>query len=264
MFVVKVGGSEGIDYDLFLSDLANYDELILVHGGSHELNWISTELGKPPKFVESVSGYTSRYTDRDTLEIFNMVYAGKMNKMIVEKLQKLGVNAIGLTGMDGRLLEGRRKAVLKIKEAGKRRVLRGDHSGIIERVNTELLQLLLARGYKPVLTPPAISYGGTAINVDGDRVAAELAKALKVDRLIILSNVPGLLRRVEDETSLIKRISTDEIDHYAHYAQGRMKKKLLGAKEALEGGVDVVILGDARGEAPLTRALNGEGTVIRD
>ncbi len=262
MFVVKVGGSEGIDYDRFLADLANYDEFVLVHGGSHELNRISVKLGKPPKFVESVSGYTSRYTDRDTLELFNMVYAGKMNKMIVEKLQKLGANAIGLSGMDGRLLEGKRKSALKIVEDGKRKILRGDHSGIIERVNTEFLQLLLASGYKPVVTPPAISYEGTAINVDGDRVAAGLAKALKVDRLIILSNVPGLLRRAEDETSLIKRISTDEIEHYAQYAQGRMKKKLLGAKEALEGGVGSVILGDARGESPVTKALAGGGTVI--
>jgi acetylglutamate/LysW-gamma-L-alpha-aminoadipate kinase len=213
--------------------------------------------------VESVSGYTSRYTDRETLEIFNMVYAGKMNKMMVEKLQKLGVNAIGLSGMDGRLLEGRRKSVLKIVEAGKKKILRGDHSGIIERVNVKLLRMLLNSGYKPVLTPPAISYEGTAINVDGDRVAAELAKALKADKLIILSNVPGLLLRVEDESSLIKRIPADEIEHYFRYAQGRMKKKLLAAKEALEGGVGVVILADGRVKQPITKAFQGAGTWVR-
>ena len=95
MFVVKVGGSEGIDYDSFLADLVQHEGYLVVHGGSHELNDVATKLGKPPVFITSVSGFTSRYTDRDTLDIFNMVYAGKMNKMLVEKLQQLGKNAIG-------------------------------------------------------------------------------------------------------------------------------------------------------------------------
>lgn len=263
MFVVKIGGSQGIDYDAFVKDLAIHKGFVLVHGGSHELAEIATKLGRPPKFVESISGFTSRYTDRETLEIFNMVYAGKMNKMLVEKLQGVGINAVGLTGLDGRILEGRQKEALKIIENGKKRILRGDLSGTIERVNTELLCLLLDHGYSPVLTPPAISYEGIAINVDGDRCAAQIAIALRAERLVILSNVPGLLRDPEDPESLIRSVACADIDEFIKkYAQGRMKKKLLAAKETIEGGVQEVLLGSARGESALTETLNGVGTRI--
>lgn len=263
MLVIKIGGSKGIDYNATLKDLAQYKNWVLVHGGSHELNEIATKLGKPPVFVTSVSGFTSRYTDRETLEIFNMAYAGKMNKMLVEKLQQLGVNAVGLSGIDGRLLEGKRKGSLKIIEDGRKKILRGDLSGIIERVNVNLLKLLLDQGYTPVITPPAISYEGVAMNVDGDRCAEKIAVALKAEKLVILSNVPGLLRDPNDESSLIGKISLAEIEgHLATFAQGRMKKKLLAAKEALEGGVKAVILSSAKSDKPLTRALEGEGTII--
>jgi acetylglutamate/LysW-gamma-L-alpha-aminoadipate kinase len=262
-FVVKIGGSPGINYEAFVRDLANYKNFVLVHGGSQELAEIATKLGRPPKFVTAVSGFTSRYTDRETLEIFNMVYAGKMNKMLVERFQQVGVNAVGLTGLDGRLLEGRRKEALKIIEDGKKKILRGDLSGTIERVNTGLLKLLLDHGYTPVLTPPAISFEGVAINVDGDRCAAQIAVALRSERLVILSNVPGLLRDPNDSASLITEVAREEIDAFiSRYAQGPMKKKLLAAKEALEGGVREVLLGGARNEAPLTRTLNGAGTRI--
>ncbi|NOZ03759.1 MAG: [LysW]-aminoadipate kinase [FCB group bacterium] len=263
MFVVKVGGSEGIDYDLFLKDLAGHRDFVLVHGGSNELNEISTKLGKPPVFVTSVSGFTSRLTDRETLDIFNMIYAGKMNKMLVEKLQQLGVNAVGLSGIDGRLLEGRQKRSLKVIENGRKKIIRGDLSGTIEKVNVDLLRLLLDNHYTPVITPPAISYESVAINVDGDRCAAEIAVALRAETLIILSNIPGLLKDPADESSLITRIPRAEIDrHIEEYAKGRMKKKLLAAKEALEGGVKRVILGDARVENQLSKAFQQQGTVI--
>lgn len=263
MFVVKIGGSKGINYDAFVQDLAQHRDYLLVHGGSAELAEIATKLGKPSVFVTSVSGFTSRYTNRETLEIFNMVYAGKMNKMLVEKLQRAGVQAVGLTGLDGRILEGRQKEALKIIEDGRKKILRGDLSGVIERVNTQLLKLLLDHGYTPVLTPPAISYEGVAMNVDGDRCAAQIAIALQAERLVILSNVPGLLRDPQDPASLIENIARAQIEKFMKtYAQGSMKKKLLAAKEALEGGVKEVLLGGARHEAPLTKTLQGLGTRI--
>src|SRR5262249_18501796 len=111
-------------------------------------------------------------------------------------------------------------------------------------------------------TPPAISYEGEAINVDGDRAAAILASALHVEKLIILSNVPGLLKNVADETTLIANIRLCDIEHYVKYAQGRMKKKILGAVEAIQHGVKQVVLADARIEEPISAALAGRGTVI--
>ena len=207
MLVVKVGGSLGIDYDSVCRDLASLIQsgrrAILVHGGSAETNALSEKLGKPPRMVTSVSGYESRYTDRETLTIFEMVYCGKMNKGIVERFQKLGVNAVGLSGMDGRIWQGRRKSTITIVENGKRRVLRDDHTGRIETVNLELLNLLLDHGYTPVLTPPAVSRQGEAINVDGDRAVAVLGAALGVDKLVCPSN--PAMEAVEDSSPRVAR-----------------------------------------------------------
>lgn len=266
LIVVKVGGSQGINYDALCADVAGLvkegRELVLVHGGSHETNLVAERLGYPPRFVTSVSGYTSRYTDRETLAIFEMVYCGKVNKGLVEKLQQLGVNAVGLSGLDGRLLEGKRKATIKIVEGGKKRVLRDDYTGRVEQVNVGLLRLLLNSGYLPVISPPAISFESEAINVDGDRAAAAIAVALGAEQLIILSNVPGLLRRFPDESTLISRIEKERVGEFMQYAEGRMKKKVMGAVEAVQAGVGRVVFADGRITRPIQAALEGRGTVI--
>ena len=264
--IVKVGGSAGIDYNAVCADIAALwkagQRLVLVHGGSGETNRVAEALGHPPKFVTSPSGYTSRFTDRETLEIFEMVYCGKINKGIVERLQKLGVNAVGLSGLDGRIFEGRHKDSVRSVENGKVKVLRGDHTGTVEKVNVGLVELLLTAGYLPVLTPPAASYEGVAINVDGDRAAAALAVAMKAEALLLLSNVPGLLRNFPDEGSLIREIPAGDVESYLEFAQDRMKKKVLGAAEAVAGGVKRVIFGDARAGEPVSAALEGKGTVV--
>jgi acetylglutamate/LysW-gamma-L-alpha-aminoadipate kinase len=266
MIVVKVGGSEGIDLGAVCQDFASLhnegQRLVLVHGGSHRTNVVAEMLGHPPQFVTSVSGYTSRRTDRETLRIFEMVYCGEVNKGIVEMLQAEGVNAVGLSGLDGRLLEGTRKAAIKIVENGRRRVLRDDYTGTVDRVNVGLLTLLLDSGYLPVITPPAISSESEAINVDGDRAAAMIAAALHAEALIILSNVPGLLRSFPDERSLIAHIDPKRAEEAMAHAEGRMRIKVLGAMEALEQGVGKVIFADGRIEGPIRAALAGRGTVI--
>jgi acetylglutamate/LysW-gamma-L-alpha-aminoadipate kinase len=267
MLVVKVGGSEGIDYDAVCDDVAALvaegQRLILVHGGSSLTNEVATALGHPPQFITSPSGYTSRFTDRRTLEIFEMVYCGQMNKSIVEKLQARGVNAVGLSGIDGGIWRGKRKdAVRSIDENGKKRILRGNYTGTVDEVNTDLLNLLLDNGYLPVLTPPAISHDNEAINVDGDRASRATAVALQAGTMIILSNIPGLLKDFPNEDSLITHIPKDAIEEFKQFAEGRMRIKLLGAKEALDQGVGRVVLGDARRKNPVRDALAGMGTVI--
>jgi len=259
--VVKIGGSKGINYDLVLTDLIKYKEVVIVHGGSDELNTISIKLGKPPQMITSTSGFVSRRTDRETLEIFNMVYCGKMNKMIVEKLQRLGVNAIGLSGIDGRLLIGKRKDIV-VSENGKKKILHDDYTGKVEDVNVGLLQVLLQHGYLPVITPPALSYENEAINVDGDRAAAVIACKLHADVLIILLNKPGLLEDENDETSIVREVTPETYNQALVYAKERMKKKVLGAYEAINAGVNKVIFADARINDPITNALQGHGTVI--
>jgi acetylglutamate/LysW-gamma-L-alpha-aminoadipate kinase len=267
MIVVKAGGNVGLDIEAVCADIVELvhsgEQVVLAHGGSHEINVISEKMGHPPRFVTSVSGHVSRYTDRETLEIFVMVAAGRVNKMLVERLQQLGVNAIGLSGLDGRLLTARRKPALRVVENGKRKVLRGDHSGKIEEVNVTLLSGLLDAGYVPVVAPVAMGHNGEALNVDGDRVAAAISAALKASTLVILSNVPGLLRHFPDEASVIRHIPLEQAEkHMEKYAQGRMKRKILGAIEALHEGVGQVVIADGRVEQPVQRALAGVGTAI--
>ncbi|MEI6181170.1 MAG: [LysW]-aminoadipate kinase [Chloroflexales bacterium] len=266
MHVIKVGGSAGNDYAALCDDLAARHAagagFVLVHGGSDETNRLAEAVGHPPRFVTSPSGYTSRYTDRRTLELFMMATGGLVNKRLVELLQARNCNAVGLSGLDGRLLAGRRKATIRVVEDGRQKLLRDDWTGTIERVNVGLLRLLLAEGYLPVIAPLACSDAGEALNVDGGRAAAAIAAALGAHTLLLLSNVPGLLRNFPDETSLIGQIPRGELEAYLPFAEGRMKKKVLGAQEALAAGVSRVILGDARRPGCISAALDGAGTVI--
>ncbi len=266
MIVIKVGGGKDLNIDAVVADIAALraggQELLLVHGGAETTNEVAEALGHPPQFVTSESGFVSRRTDRRTLEIFEMVYCGQLNKMWVEKFQRAGVNAVGLSGLDGRIFEGTRKDTLRVRVGGKRMVLRDDWTGTVERVNTELLKLLLGAGYLPVITPPGASDKGEAINVDGDRAAAMVAAAFNAEALIILSNVPGLLRNFPDESTLIREIPRAKANDFMQYAEGRMKKKVMGAVEAIGEGVQKVIFADGRIEQPITQALAGAGTQI--
>ena len=266
MIVVKIGGVTGVNIDAVINDIADQiksgNKLVLVHGGSGETNAISEQLGHPARFVTSPSGFTSRYTDRTTLEIFAMVTSGKINTLLVERLQKLGVNAFGLSGVDGRAMVAKRKEAIRIVENGKQRMLRDDFTGKIEEVNSNLLLMLLNAGLTPVIAPLAISYEGDAVNVDADRAAAMVAGAVKAEQLIILSNVPGLLRQFPDESTLITHIDKNKVEQSLEFAEGRMKKKVLGASEATQLGVAKVVFADGRIEKPVTNALAGKGTVI--
>lgn len=266
MIVVKIGGSRGINSDYVCADISAIakagKQILVMHGAGNDANELGDKLGHPAKHVTSPQGYTSRYTDRETLEIFVMAACGKINTFLVERLQKLGVNAIGLSGVDGRLLQGTRKDAIRIVENGKQRILRDDYTGKVEKVNADLLYALLERNYVPVIAPLAISHQSDAINIDGDRAAAMIAGALGAEQLVILTNVPGLLQKYPDESTLISHIDKNRVEASIDFAEGRMKKKVLGASEALALGVRQVIFADGRVEQPIQRALNGKGTVI--
>ena len=265
--VIKLGGGRGIDPHPVCDDIASLVQdgvrIILVHGGSHETNEMSERLGHPPEFITSPSGHTSRRTDRRTLDIFQMVYCGRVNKGIVERLQSLGVDAVGLSGIDGRLWSGERKTAIRALEPdGRTRIIRDDLSGRVTAVNTSLLDLLFDAGHTPVLTPPAIAMTGEAINVDADRAAAMTAAAMRADALVLLSNIPGLLRDPADPGSLIRRVEPSAPQQAREAAVGRMKNKVLGAEEAIAGGVGRVVIADAGVASPVRAALAGEGTLF--
>lgn len=267
--VIKIGGGEGIELGPILDEFADLvkagERAVLVHGGSHETNLISEQLGRPPTFIKSPSGHESRRTDRATLEIFKMVYCGKVNKSIVEHLQSTGVNAVGLSGIDGGLWAGKRKSAIRaVDSEGRTVIIRDDLSGRVESVDSSLLDLMLDSGRVPVLTPPALAVekdgSRVAVNVDADRAAAATASALGADELLLLSNVPGVLADPADPSTLIS--NTTDLEAVRAAAGGRMKNKVLAAEEALVGGVGRVVIGSANGEDSIAAARAGAGTVF--
>ncbi len=263
MLVVKLGGGAGAQPQGLVEELAKLEEpWVLVHGGSAELDIVSERMGHPPRFVTSPSGHTSRFTDERTVELIQMVYRGRVNNDLVHRLVLQGVQAVGLSGVDAGLLRATRKETVRVVENGRRFLLRGDHTGRIDRVDTRLLHHLLEGGFRPVVTLPALAETGEVVNVDADRAAAQVAAALGAQELVILSNVRGLLRDPEDPGSLVAHIAHDRFEEFEGFAKGRFRKKLLAAKEAFEGGVSRVVLAGATDEAPLARARSGEGTVI--
>jgi len=266
IIVVKLGGTEGVDFSAICTDaaelLAQGQKLVFVHGGSAEANSLGEALNTPPKFITSPSGYTSRYTNRETLEVFLMAVNGKVNSLLTEQLHGLGINAFGLSGMDGSLMVAARKEAIQSVENGKRKIIRDDYTGKIETVNVELLETLLNAGYLPVIAPVAVNHKGEALNVDADRAAAMVASALKAETLVLLTAVPGLMEKFPDESTLIKQLPQAKLPSALEMAEGRMKKKVLGAEEALQGGVGKIIIADGRIEKPISSALSGNGTVI--
>jgi acetylglutamate/LysW-gamma-L-alpha-aminoadipate kinase len=269
LLVIKIGGAKGIGPHIpaLASDLAGLvregTQVVIVHGGSAEADDLGHRLGVPPRRITSPSGHVSRYTNEATLEVVIMAMAGTVNTAITRALQGCGIPALGLTGLDGGLFRGARKeAIRSVEEGGKVRVVRDDFSASISAVNTGLLHLLLDAGYVPVICPLVLSQSGEACNVDADRAAAAIATALGADALILLSNVPGLLREIDRPSTLLTQIKLELADKYAAVAEGRMKAKYQAAVEAARNGVARAIIADARRERPVASALAGQGTVI--
>ncbi len=260
--VVKIGGAAGNAVAPVLADLAGRSGAVLVHGGSEEVDRLGEALGVPSKYYTSPSGATSRYTDPARREVVLLALTGRVNPRIVAELHRLGARPVGLSGLDGPLLMGPRKEGARSVVDGKILRVKDDWSGTVARVDDRLLRLLLDHGYTPVVSPPAITPEGEVINVDSDRAAAAVAGALGAEVLLLLTNVPGLLRDVADPSSRVARIPKAEIEGYLPVAGGRMRKKLVAAQEALAKGVGRVVIASSAVDRPIARALDGEGTVI--
>lgn len=266
LLVIKAGGGAGVDIAAICRDVAALvaagQPLALVHGASAAADALAQQAGVPVRTLTSPSGHVSRYTDPEMLEIYVAAAAGQVNKRLVATLQGLGCNAVGLSGVDGRLLLAERKEAVRTVEAGRQRVVRDDYTGKLAAANAGLLRLLLEAGYTPVLAPLALGAQAERLNVDGDRAAALVAASLHAMTLVILSNVPGLLANFPDEASLVTHVAPQQLDWAESLAQGRMKKKVLAAREALAGGVKTVILADSRVAQPVQAALAGGGTWV--
>ncbi len=223
--------------------------------------WCTVPAHRPPRTLTTPGGHTSRYTDARTLEIFSAA-VGAVNQRLVAALLRGGAPAVGLSGPN--VLRAERHRAIRAVRDGRQFVVRDDYSGAITSVDGDLLRTLVDAGYLPVVGPLALGAEHERLNVDGDLVAAHVAQALQASTLIILSNVPGLLRNPDDPGSLIGSFSIGDLPRYAGFAAGRMKKKLLAAETALAdlSPVGRVILADSRLHNPLDAALAGAGTHI--
>ncbi len=260
LLVVKLGGGEGLDLAAACDDLSVIAErrpLAVVHGVSATMNQLCLESGVEVESLQSPSGHSSRYTPPAVRDIY--VRAAEMvNERLVSALRERGLSAVGFVG-ENVALKARRKTAIRAVVNGRVRVIRDDHSGAISGVDGQLLHQTLDQAQAPVLPPMAQSDDGP-LNVDGDRAAAAVAGALKAKTLVILSNVGGLYRRFPDESSIVKHVTLSQINAALDWAQGRMKRKVLAAQEALTQGVALVIIADGRVSDPVSRALDGAGT----
>jgi acetylglutamate/LysW-gamma-L-alpha-aminoadipate kinase len=264
--VVKIGGAKAVEPEGAVQDVAhlvaNGTDVVVVHGGSTAVDETLEELGEEPTYVESPSGVTGRFTDERTMEVFSMVMPGKLNTDLTALFRDAGVDALGLSGVDGGLLTGPRKSAVRVVENGKKKIKRGDHSGKITSVNGTLLQTLLDGGYTPIVTVPMLADDGVPVNADADRAAAAVAGALGA-RLVVLTDVKGVYADPDDESTLIESADTAaEFSDLESAAEGFMTKKVMAAKEALDGGAAEVIVSDANVNDPIVTALNGGGTHV--
>ena len=257
MITIKIGGS--VVDDLHTSVIQDIKKtalergLIIVHGGAKEVSSVSKQLGKEPKFVTSPSGIKSRYTDAQTSEIFTMVMAGRIGKNIVRILQKNGINAVGLSGIDGRLIQAeRKKRLLIINEKGRKQVIDGGYTGRITNVNSSFIEHLVKNKMVPVISPVAVSEESDFLNVDGDRAAAYVAGSTKSECVIFVTNVDGLL---DDDKNLVKHLDLKRAKEILPTIGPGMEKKILASTEAIEMGVDRALITNGKKENPISSAL---------
>lgn len=264
--VVKCGGAAGIDRDAVAADVGRLvrggETIVVVHGGSAEADRLGEQLGVPQRHLTSVSGAASRHTDAAALDVLTMALRGRVQPTLVSALNRAGVRAVGISGLDGRLVVARRKPALKVVVEGRPTVIRDDLGARIQRVERGLLEALVDAGFVPVVCPPAWDPDVGAVNVDADRLAAAIAVALGAARLVLLSNVAGLYRDPDDPTSLVPRVGGGQLDACFAYARGRMRLKVLAAAEAIAGGVPEVVIASASGLQPVAAALAGGGTLV--
>lgn len=262
MLLIKIGGGVSVNVEGIADDLAGIEQpFVVIHGANALRDELGERLGIRKQVLTSVSGYDSVYSDADAVDLILMAYAGLRNKRIVEMLQRRGVNAIGLTGLDGALVRGRRNPGIRIREGGKR-LIRRDLSGKPAEVNVDLLRLLLGRGLAPVLTVPIVDERGFAINSENDDILAALNDELHAEAVIQLIEAPGFLADPDDPASLVPRMSRAEVERREAQVAGRMKRKMLALKRLAGTGATRVVIADGRVEHPVRDALAGRGTVI--
>jgi len=235
---------------------------IVVHGGGPEISQAMEKMGMESKFIAGL-----RVTDRDTMDIVKMVLVGKINTDLVSKFNAFGCPSVGLSGKDGSLLIARKSKPRKVVEEGQELEVDLGYVGEARKVNPQILENLTAQGYIPVISPVGLTEEGESLNLNADLVAGEIASALNAKRLIMLTDVPGLLMDVEDQSSLIKKLKTTRIKGLKKKGviTGSMLPKVDAARDSLLNGVDAAHIIDGRVKHSILLELftdEGTGTMV--
>ncbi len=266
--VIKIGGHALVDESIM--DNITQDVVLLrfvgicpvvVHGGGPEITKLMEKLGKKPEFIGGL-----RITDDETMEIVRMVLVGSVNERIVSLIGKHGGKGIGLSGNDGKLIIAKKKRKQKVGIAGEEREVDLGWVGEIEDINAEIINITSGRGYIPVISPIAVDSAGNSLNVNADSVAGEIAYAIKAKKLILLTDVSGLLRNPADPSTLISRATAAEI-------KGLIANKVIGegmipkaeaSLKAASGGVTAHIIDGREPHSILLELFtdSGIGTMI--
>lgn len=252
ILVVKYGGNAMINQELkeqVMEDIVLLwligVKVVLVHGGGPEISDLMAKLGKKAEFVDGL-----RVTDKETVDIVQMVLAGKVNKSLVNFLEMNGGKAMGISGMDGGLIQA------KMKDA------RLGYVGEITNVNIDCVNDLLEKGYIPVISTIGCDNEGNAYNINGDTAAARIAGALKAKTLIMMTDIAGLLKDKDDPSTLIPEITVSEAKNLITDGtiQGGMIPKIKCCIDAIEHGVKNVTIMDGRiPHSILMETLTDEG-----
>ena len=262
MIIVKIGGGQNINVEGIIKDLSELDEqFIIVHGANFVRDKLAKDLGTPRKTVTSLKGYTSVFSDKTAIDVMMMSYSGLKNKRIVAVCQQNGINAVGLCGIDGALIKGKRNRGIKVKQGDKIKIIR-DYSGKPYAIDTKLIILLLKNDFVPVLTVPIIDENGFAINTENDDIVRVLKDSIDASTVIHTIEAPGFLENKDDPSTLVKSMTQSELEQRESQVEGRMKRKMLALKKLFEQGPCKVIITDGRVEHPIKDALNNKGTVI--
>ena len=255
--VIKYGGNAMINEQLkqqVMEDIVLLwligVKVVLVHGGGPEINEMMSKLGKQAQFVNGL-----RVTDKETVDIVQMVLAGKVNKSLVNLLQTKGGHAVGLSGIDGGIIE----AKIKNEALG--------YVGQITKIRTQPITDLLEKNYIPVISTVASDRQGNVYNINGDTAAAWIAGALGAERLIMMTDIAGILENKDDPSTLIPHITVDEAKklYDSGVISGGMIPKVDCCIEALEKGVNTVIIMDGRIPHSILMELltdEGAGTMV--
>jgi len=269
--LIKYGGNAMIDSGAMESTardtvLLKYVgmEPVVVHGGGPEISRSMDKLGKEPMFIEGL-----RITDQETMDIVKMVLVGKINTEIVSKICLHGGKGVGLSGKDNRLLKARKKAphVIEDHETGAKKMVDLGLVGEIESVNPQIINVLTENDYIPIISPVGVDEKGNSLNLNADTVAGDISSKLEAEKLIILTDVPGILKDPPDSDTIIKKIGVEEIGELVNQGviEGGMLPKVETCIKAIENGVSSAHIIDGRIQHSILLEIftkKGIGTMI--